>query len=61
MSREQEEILVHLRFIGIALVAVALSVLTAGFVIDGDRVAPVFSVISLTACLYAFATPLVRG
>ncbi|ELZ57990.1 hypothetical protein C467_05734 [Halorubrum hochstenium ATCC 700873] len=61
MSREQEEIIAHLRFISIALVAVAISVLTAGFIINGDRIAPVFSVVSVIACLYAFVTPLVRG
>ena len=60
MSREQEEILVHLRFIRIALVAVAISVLTAGFIIDGDRIAPIFSIISVVACLHAFVTPLIR-
>mgnify|MGYP006926884409 FL=1 len=61
MSDEQTALLAHLRSVRTALVAVAVSVLATGLIIEQEPLAFPFLLISLFVCAYAFVPPLVRG
>jgi hypothetical protein len=60
MSDEQAVLLAHLRSIRTALVAVAVSVLATGLIINEEPLAFPFFCISLLICAYAFVPPLIR-
>lgn len=60
MTGEQTTSHVYLRSIHTALIAVAVSVLTAGLIITQDRVAMPFTILSLLICAYAFVQPIRR-
>ena len=60
MGDEQAVLLAHLRAIRTAIVAVAVSVLATGLIINEEPLAfPLFS-IGLLICAYAFVPPLIR-
>ncbi|RJX49863.1 hypothetical protein [Halonotius pteroides] len=60
MSDEQAVLLAHLRAIRTAVVAVAVSVLATGLIINEEPLAfPLFA-IGLLICAYAFVPPLLR-
>jgi len=60
MSDEQAVLLAHLRSIRTALIAVAVSVLATGLIINEEPLAFPFFSISLLICAYAFVPPLIH-
>lgn len=53
-------LMAHLRAIRTAIVGLALAVITAGLVIQGDPLDFPLFVITILVCLYSFIPPLIR-